>query len=152
MRGVDLFQRWIDKQTHPNTGALKSFNCRLQLLALRDDVETALRCNFFALFWDEADFVRNNSQSNIDNLGRVAHFQIQLGHDVLTESIDIAVLYVTAVAAQMSYDALGAGALAHPRRRHWIGLRVFRIRHSRITRLPQRRDVIDINSQSKSAH
>jgi hypothetical protein len=57
-----------------------------------------------------------------------------------------------AIGSQMSHDPLRAGPLAHRCRHHWIGFGIFGIRHSGITRLSQRSDVIDINSQPKSTH
>jgi hypothetical protein len=70
----------------------------------------------------------------------------------LAKPIDIAVLHMAPIGAQMSDDPVSAGAFAHSRRRHRIGLGIFGIGHAGVTHLPQRGDVIDINSQPKSAH
>src|SRR5260370_24873954 len=111
MGHIDLLQGRIDKQTDANTRSLKSFDRRLEFLSIRHNIETAFGRHFLALFWDKTDFVGHNSQSNIDNLRRVAHFQIQFGHDVLAKPIDVAVLYMAPVAAQMRNYPLRAGAI-----------------------------------------
>ena len=60
VRGIDLFESWIDKQTHADTGGLESLDRRFEFFAIRDDVEAALRRDFFTFFGNETDFVGNN--------------------------------------------------------------------------------------------
>src|SRR5438034_10700400 len=52
----------------------------------------------------------------------------------------------------MRYDAAGTGSLANRSRHNRIGLRVLRFRHRGVTRLSQRRHVIDVNSQAQTTH
>ena len=120
-----MFQGWIDKQAHANAGGLQSPDRGLELLALRNDIEAAFGRNFLAFFGDETDFIGHNSQRNIDNLGRVSHFQIQFRHDVLAKPIDIAVLDMPAVAAQMGHNPARARPLAKRRHRDRIGFGIF---------------------------
>jgi hypothetical protein len=52
----------------------------------------------------------------------------------------------------MGDDTLRTSALTNGRRGHGIGLDVFGFRHGGVTRLPQRRDMININSKPQTAH
>ena len=82
----------------------------------------------------------------------VAHLEIQFRHDILTKPFDVSVLNVAAITAKMRNDPTGTGALAEPRGDKWIGLCILGFRHRGISRLPQCRHVIDIHSQTQTAH
>ena len=64
----------------------------------------------------------------------------------------IAILHVAAVGAQMRGDAARAGSLAEARRRDRIGFGVLRVGHRRVTRLPERGHVIDVNAELQGSH
>src|SRR6267143_3723814 len=100
-RGIDLFQSWIDKETHANASRVQTLDSGFQLSTMRNHIESAFRCNLFTFFRNEAGFVRHDAQGNIDNSRRVAHFEIQLRHDVVTQPLDIAILNVTTVGPEM---------------------------------------------------
>ena len=59
---------------------------------------------------------------------------------------------VPPVPSQMRRDSVGSGAFADARDRYRVRLRVFGIRHRRIPRLPQRRNVIDVYAEPKCFH
>ena len=124
-RGIDLFQSWIDKETHANARSVQPLDGGFQLSAMRNHIEAAFGCHFFAFFRNEAGFVRHDAQGDIDNFWRVAHFEIQFCDDVVTQPLDIGILNVTTVGPEMGDDALCASALTNGRRRHRIGLGVF---------------------------
>ena len=128
---------------------MEALDCGLEFFALRNHIETSLGRDFFAFFRDETSFIGHDAQGNIDNLGRVAHFEIQLRDNVFTQSLNVAVLNVAAIRPQMRNDPFCTSALTHGRRCDRIGLGVLRFRHRGVTRLPQCRDVIDINSQAQ---
>jgi hypothetical protein len=150
--GIHLFQRGINKQTNANPGNLQPPDGRLEFFALRNDIEAAFSGNFLTLFRDETDFLRLNAQRNVDNAFGIAHLEIQFRHDILTKALDVSVLNVTAITAKMRNDSAGASPLAEPRSDKCIGLCIPGFRHCGISRLPQCRYVIDIHSQTQTAH
>src|SRR5581483_7060903 len=77
---------------------------------------------------------------------------IQLGHDVLAQPLNISVLNVPAISPQMGNNPTGSSPLAHSRSNERIGLRILGFRHRGVPRLPQRCYVIDVDSQTQSAH
>jgi len=56
------------------------------------------------------------------------------------------------IAAEMCSDPVRPGAFANRGRCYRIGLGVFWIRHGRQPRLPQRGDVINVNSEAQISH
>src|SRR5882724_13303558 len=52
----------------------------------------------------------------------------------------------------MGDDSAGASPLANTRRHQWIRLGIFGFRHRGVTRLTQRRHMIDIDSQAQTTH
>src|SRR5205814_3484732 len=112
-RSIDLLHSWIDEQAHANPRKLQAFDGCLEFLALCNDIESSFRRHFFTFFRNETDFIRHNAQRNVDNLLCIAHFEIQFRHDVLAQSLDISVLNVAAISAQMGYAASGAAALSN---------------------------------------
>ena len=72
-------------------------------------------------------------------------FEIQWQANVFAQTFDVAIDDVTPVRAKMRHDSPRAAAFANGGGGNRIGLGVFRFRHPGITRLPQSRDVIDVN-------
>src|SRR6266403_4604603 len=44
-RSINLFQRWIDKETHANARSMQSLDSGFQLSAMRNHIEPAFGCN-----------------------------------------------------------------------------------------------------------
>ena len=132
--------------------AWRRFTVGAKLAPMRDQIEAALGRDLLAFLRDQADFVGHDPEGEVENLGRVAHLEIELGHDVLAKPLEIASLHVPAIRAQMRGDAVRAGALANARDGNRIRLGIFRFRHAGITRLPQGGDMVDINAQMQCAH
>ena len=151
-RPIDLFAKRIDEQAHADAGSVKPFHRRRQLFPMGDDIEASFRRDFLPFLRNEAHFIRHNPQCDIDDLRGVAQLEIELRHDIFAQPLDVAIHDVPPVRAQMRRDSMSSRAFADARDRHRVGLGVFRIRHRRITRLPQRRDVINIYSKLKSFH
>jgi hypothetical protein len=61
-------------------------------------------------------------------------------------------LNVAAITPQVSDDSAGACALANPRGHKQIRLCILGFRHCGIARLPHCRHVIDVHSQTQTAH
>src|SRR5213596_1680421 len=112
-RGIHLLQSWIDKKTDANAGELQPLDGRFQFLALSNDIKAAFRRNFFTFFRNEADLLRLNAQRNINNRLRVAHLEIQFGHEVLAQAFQVSVLNMATVRAQMGNNSADAGSLAN---------------------------------------
>src|SRR6266436_6800392 len=112
-RGIYLLQSWIDKKADANARKLQAFNGRFQFLALSDDIKPAFGGNFFTLFRDETDLLRLDAQRDIDDRLSVAHLQIQLGHDALAQALDVSLLNVAAICAQMRDKPRSTGSLAN---------------------------------------
>jgi hypothetical protein len=119
---------------------------------MRNDIEASFGGNFLPLFRNETDFIRYDAQRNVNDLLGIAHFQIQFGHDVLAQSLDISILNVAAIGPQMGNDPASSSAFAHSRGNKWIRLCILGFRHRGISRLPQRCYVIDVDSQAQTAH
>jgi len=68
----------------------------------------------------------------------------QLCDHVLTQTLQITILHVSPIAPQMRHDSLRAGSFTDRCCRDDVRLGILRVRHGRVTRLPQRRDVIDV--------
>src|SRR5947207_13708059 len=110
---IDLFESRIDKEADPNASGVKPFYRILQCFAMPNYIKTAFGRNLLALFRDEADFVRQDAQRNINDLFCITHFEIQFRHDVLAQSLDISILNVAAISAQMGNDPASPGSLAN---------------------------------------
>src|SRR4030095_11511040 len=54
--------------------------------------------------------------------------------------------------AQMGDVYAGSSSRANPCRHEWIRLGIFRFWHRGVTRLTQRRDMIDVDSQTQTTH
>ena len=72
--------------------ACSLFTVGAKLAPVRDEIEAALGRDLLTFLRDQADFVGHNAQSDVDNLGRVAHLEVELGHDVRAQPFDIALL------------------------------------------------------------
>src|SRR5437773_8314859 len=151
-RGIYLFQRWIDKETDADTCGLEAPYGRFKFSSLRHNIETSFSSNLFAFFWNETCLIRNDEQGGIDDLWRVAHFEVQFGHDILSQPLDIAILNVATIASEVSNYSPSPGTLADRSRCNRIGLRVFRFRHRRVARLSQGRNVINVYSEPHRSH
>src|SRR4029453_17866632 len=151
-RDVHLFQSRINKQADTDAAALKPFYRGFELLTLCHNIKTAFGCNFLTFFWNETDLVRHDPHRYVNNLFGVAHFEIQFRHDVCAEPFDVAILNVATIRSQVGDDSAGTSPLANTRRHEWIRLGIFGFRHCGVTRLTQRRHMIDIDSQAQATH
>jgi hypothetical protein len=79
----------------------------------------------------------------------VSHFKIQPSPEPTSESENISVLNVAPISAQMHGDAVRTRSLAGLSCGQDVGLAVVRFHQSRIPRLPQCGDVVDIDAKLK---
>ena len=88
--------------------------------------------------WSGPDAARNR-----DHLGRGRHLDVEPRGNHLAQQLDVTVLDVPPIAAQVDGDALGARQLRDDRRRHGLGL-------AGLAGLANGRDMVDVDAQSHS--
>ena len=76
-----------------------------------DDVEAAFGGDFGAAFGDEADFVRLERLGDGDDFRHVGHFEVHFGADGFAERVNVAILDVASVFAEVDGDAVRARRL-----------------------------------------
>jgi hypothetical protein len=134
----DLYLDGIDKQAHMNAVGLQASHRFCHFALIRDDIQTSLGGQFFALLRDEAGIGRPQALGKRDHRWHNSHLQIYFGLDFVPQPFDIAFLNVPPILAQMYSNSIGAGFLGKQRRFH--GIRIFRE-----PGLAHGRHVIDIN-------
>ena len=85
-------------------------------------VETSFSGDLLPPFWDQANDVWADVESDLHDLGRVTHLEIKAGAHSFSQRADIAVLDMAPIFAQMGSNAVGAGSKANPRGLDWVGL------------------------------
>ena len=110
------------------------------MIALSGHVETALGREFLAFLGNEAHVARTDTLRDRDHLVGHGHLEIHMRAHDLVDFIEIVILDMPAILAQVHGNAIGAGVLGNVRS---LG----RTRVARAARLPQRRDVIDIHAE-----
>ena len=109
------------------------------------DVEPALGRDLLAPLGDERHLVRANSLGDGEHFVGAGHLEIEDGRHRCGESLDVVVLNVAAIFAQVRGDAVGAGALADNGSLNRVRLRA-------AARLSHRRDVIDVDVEALADH
>ena len=118
----------------------------LQPLHLACGIEPALGGDFLAPLGHEAAIRRTHRARDLEHLVRHRHLEVHAGLEQIAQRAHVLHLDVPPVLAQMQRDAVRAGELRGERGMH-------RIRIARAPRLPQRRDVIDVDAQrNEPAH
>ena len=105
------------------------------------DIESAFGGDLFALFGDERDLVRAEPHGDAEHVLGAGHFEVERDAEGVHEPIDVGILDVPAVFAEVCGDAVGAGALAE------LG-GGDRIRLVGTARLTERRHVIDVDIEA----
>ena len=90
----------------------------------------------------KAASVRHNRERNREHLICRRHFEIERPRDLALEADYVVIADVTAILAQMRGDAVGAGLNGEQGCADGIGMRP-------ATRVPDGRDVIDVDAQSE---
>ena len=116
-RGVDLVGIGLDEKAHANAGGLQAVDGGRERLALAGGIEAAFGGDFRAVLGNEADFLGQDAQRDLEDLGRVAHLEIELRIDALAQAEDVAILDVPAIGAQMDGDAAARRRARRRRRR-----------------------------------
>ncbi len=145
MRGAHHALVGIDEEAGADAGGVKSRDAGGHSLRVAEDVQSALGGDLGSLFRNETDLMRHQRDRDVDHLLGERHFQIEDGANRPGESLDVVVLDVAAVFAQVRGDAIGAGVFTQTCRFHRIGF-------TAAPRLPHGGDVVHVDVKPQSLH
>ena len=112
-----------------------------QGLVVGNHVETALRRQLLTAFRHQGGFIRFDGAGNVnDGIGR-GHFQIQPMRNDPAQEIQIAILNVASILAEVNGDAVGAAEDSQDGGRRRVGL-------LGLPRLPHGSHVVDVDAQT----
>src|ERR1700733_1727870 len=97
--GLNLQSIGFDEHAHPNSCGMNSLDRLFEGLEMPGHIKSPFGRYFLAVFRNQTDFVRKNSERGFDNLRRIAHLEVQLCHDAAPETKDISILDVATVSA-----------------------------------------------------
>jgi hypothetical protein len=139
-RRVDLPGAWIDKERHGNPSIVEPAYCLSRGGSMRQDVEAALGGDFLPAFGNERHLIRLDPAGDIDHLRCNRAFQIEFDLHRASQHLQIPVLDVASVLAEVHGDCIGTAQLGQGGGPHRIGLH-------RVSGLTDRGDVININAE-----
>ena len=131
----------FDEKADENAAVLESGNFWFQVPRVACDIQTPFGRAFFTFLGDKSDRVGHHLLRDADHLLSRGHLKIERDLDGLFQRMDITVLDVTAILAQVTRDIVRAAKLAKD-----SGLDRVRIRLA--ASLTDRRDVIDVDAQA----
>jgi hypothetical protein len=129
-----------DEETGANSGVIEPRQAFAQSVGIVVYVEPSFRRDLLASLWDERYLVRPQTSRNRQHLVRARHLEVEDRCNRRCELLDIGVLNVPSIFAEMRRDSVGADLLAQQSRRDWI-------RFDSAPGLPDGRDVIDVDVQ-----
>lgn len=127
-----------DEETRANASGSQCRNRMLHSGRVFDDVESALRSDFFAPLWYQGHLIGFDDNCDRHHLVSAGKLQVEIGSDRRAKYSDIRILDVASVLAQVCGDAIRADLLAEEGRLHRVGLVA-------APRLTERRDMIDVH-------
>ncbi len=140
--GGDGLDGGIDKQTTTHPGAFQSRYGECQLCDVPHDVQSSFCGYFHASFGYQSHLLRAQSFSQGEHLVQRGALQVEDGANGCGESLDIVVLHVASVFAQMGGNAIGAGRFTEE-------CGVDRIGFGTAPGLSQRGHVVDVHEQTQ---
>jgi hypothetical protein len=140
VRRFDLARLGIDKERDPDPGLGQPRTEVAQLRKIRGDIQTALGRQLFTTLGDQAAIGRPHSRGDLAHLRGRGHFQIHAGLQDAAEQIDIALLNMATILAQMQRDRIGTGLLGDQGR-------LDRLRITGAARPTDGGDVIDVDAE-----
>src|SRR5256714_1423103 len=132
-----------DEDARADAGVIESGDPVTESVWITRHVETTFSRNFLSTFRNHRDLMRPKPGRDSEHLVRACHLEIQDGSDRGCESLDVDVLNVPPVFAQMRGDTVGTGPLAESGRGDGVRL-------AAAPRLANSRHVIDVDVQSLS--
>ncbi len=149
LRQVDLVLVGVDEEAGFDAGGVHGVGDARNLVAELHDIEPALGGDLLAALGHETHGVRLQAERERGHLRRAGHFEIHASGGHFTEALDVAILDVAAVLAEMNGDAVGAGALAQRGERDGVGLDIAADGRAGLTiaRLAERGTVVDVDAE-----
>ncbi len=135
--GFDLRGIGVDEQRHADAGLGQQADRVRHRRQGAGHFQPALGGQLGAFFRHQADVIGLDRAGDLQHFRRHRAFQVHAGAQPRPDGVDVGVLNVAAVFAQMQRDQVGAGVLGAQRRRDRVGI-------GRVALLPQGRDVIDV--------
>ena len=114
---------------------------------LAGDVEPAFGRDLFTGFRDEADGGRAELQSEGRHRGGAGHLEVEADAGNRRDRMDVGVLDVAAIFAQVESDAIGTAREGFTREGYDIGFRMWRHVYTAVAGLAERRGVVDIDAE-----
>jgi hypothetical protein len=131
----------VDEEARPNAFALEPLNGALDRAAAGGKIEATLGRELSATLGNEGHLVGTQARSDGEHFIGARHLEVEHRTDRRPDPLDISIVDVPPVLAEVGGDAIGAGFLARERDLHRVGFRG-------AARLPNRRDVIDVDVES----
>jgi len=128
----------VDEEAGADAGSAQARDTTGKPFHVLRYVQSALGRDFLPTFGNEAHLVRRQPLGDREHLVRERHLEVEHRANRFRESIDVVVLDVAPIFAQMRGDAVRAGVLTDARRSHGIGL-------GTASCLPHGRDMVDVD-------
>ena len=146
-RGFDLWRVGSDEERDLDARSLQRLGGLADAGELAGDVESTFGRDLFAGFRDEADGGGAELQSEGRHRRGAGHLEVETDTRNRRDRMDVGVLDMTAVFAQVERDAVGAASEGFACEGHDVGLRMRRHVHTAVASLAERRGVVDIDAE-----
>src|SRR5947209_929810 len=110
-----LFYRgtgWVDEKTDANARVAKCIDAVLDALRIGQNVQAAFGGDLFPALRHKGYLLGFNLAGDLEHLGDARHLQIEIGAHGFPEALDVVVLDVPAVFAQMRRNAVSTRGFA----------------------------------------
>lgn len=141
VRCANYLEIRIDEKTYPDAGLTQAPDRAPDPRPAAENVETAFGGDLLTPLGNERDLRRTEAQSDGDHFLHARRFEIEKSAGPRCERLYVSVLHVTAVFAEMRGDTVGASRLTDSRR-------LDRTRLIPTARLPQCRDMVDVDAEA----
>jgi len=141
-RRLDLGGVGLDEQADADVGTAQFVDVISEVIVLAGGVEPALGGPLLALFGDDAGGMGAVGKRDFEHLLGRRHFEVERDFEAFHQGIDIGVGDVAPILAQVGGDAVGARFGRGEGGADRIGMRA-------AARVPDRRDMVDIDAQAK---
>ncbi len=131
----------IDEEARPDAGAIEPRDAVGQAAVVPADIEPALGGDLLALLGHQGGLMRLQALGDVEHLLGAGHFEVEHRLDAVADPLDVGVLDVAAILAEVGRDAVGAGAFAEERGGQRIGVHAAPC-------LSEGRDVIDVDVEA----
>src|SRR2546423_6774570 len=144
-RGADGALVGVDEEARTYSGGIEARNTGCGTSHVVRQIKAALGGDLLAFLGHERRLMRFELHGEAQHLLGARHLEVQHRAHFACETPDVVVLDVAAIFAKMRGDSIRSGVLADARGR-------YRIRFVAAARLPERRDVIDVDVKALAAH